>query len=206
MELARALSLLVEAHLACGELEDAEQAGSRLGALASRRGAGLPQAHAAFSKGSIALAHENLSAAIAFYEEALALFGQLDLPLEAARARLGLARALAPGQSDLAVSEARTALSVLDRLGASAEADIAAALLRSWGATGRGVPRSTDLLTRREQEILTLLARGLSNQEIAERLYISRRTAAHHVSNLLPKLGVRNRTEAAGYATHDSAK
>jgi ATP/maltotriose-dependent transcriptional regulator MalT len=201
MEMARALCLLVEAHLACGELQDAEQAETRLREVASRSGASLSKAYAEFSKGCLALVDENHHAAVGCFEESLSLFGRLDLPLEAARARLGLARALAPGQLDLAVGEARTALSALDRLG-SAEADTAAALLRSWGATGRAVPRSPDLLTRREQEILPLLAQGLSNQEIAERLYISRRTAAHHVSNLITKLGVRNRTEAAGYATH----
>jgi DNA-binding NarL/FixJ family response regulator len=76
-----------------------------------------------------------------------------------------------------------------------------AALLRSWGANGRSVPPQAGVLTRREREILGLLAEGLSNQEVAERLYISRKTASHHVSNLLAKLGVRNRTEAAAYAT-----
>jgi DNA-binding CsgD family transcriptional regulator len=202
MEMARALCLLVEAHLARGALEDAEQAATRLRMLASRSGAALSEAYAAFSIGCAALAKEDHRAAVGCFEESLVLFGRLDLPLEAARARLGLARALAPGQPDLAVGEARTALSALDRLGASAEADIAAALLRSWGAAGRAIPRGPDLLTRREQEILSLLARGLSNQEIAERLYISRRTAAHHVSNVLTKLGVRNRTEAAHYAAH----
>jgi DNA-binding CsgD family transcriptional regulator len=194
--------MMVEAYLACGELEDAKQAESRLVEVASRSGARLPLAHAAFSRGCIALAEENHRAAVRCLEEALTLFGQLDLPLEAARARLGLARALAPHQLVLAVEEARTALVLLDRLGASGEADVAAALLRSWGATGRAVPRGADLLTRREQEILSLLSLGLSNQEIAERLYISRRTAAHHVSNVFTKLGVRNRTEAASYATH----
>jgi DNA-binding NarL/FixJ family response regulator len=56
------------------------------------------------------------------------------------------------------------------------------------------------VLTRREQEVVALLAGGLSNHEIGRRLYISPKTVAHHVSSALTKLGVRNRAEAAAYA------
>ena len=56
-------------------------------------------------------------------------------------------------------------------------------------------------LTRRETEVLTLMADGLRNAEIAERLYLAPKTVRHHVSAILGKLGIETRTEAARAAT-----
>jgi two-component system, NarL family, response regulator LiaR len=62
------------------------------------------------------------------------------------------------------------------------------------------LPPTTDPLTERELVVLKFVAQGLSNQEIAQRLTISERTAGSHVSNILNKLHLANRTQAALYA------
>jgi NarL family two-component system response regulator LiaR len=60
-----------------------------------------------------------------------------------------------------------------------------------------------DTITRRELEVLRLIARGLSNQEISHALNIHERTIAKYVSNILSKLHVANRTQAALYAIRE---
>jgi DNA-binding CsgD family transcriptional regulator len=100
----------------------------------------------------------------------------------------------------------RNALDALRRLGAGPAADIVARRLRERGA--RGLPRGPRTATRqnpanltpRELEVLTLVAEGLHNREIADRLFVSVKTVDRHVSALLRKLGARTRVEAAAEA------
>jgi DNA-binding NarL/FixJ family response regulator len=127
------------------------------------------------------------------------------MPLELARARLELARALARQRPDLALAEARSALMGFERLRAAGYVDAAAALLRGLGVRVSTGMRADGLLTPREADVLELLGQGLSNPQIAERLFISRKTVEHHVSNVLAKLGLRSRSEAAAYAVRAAA-
>ncbi|HYN19284.1 MAG TPA: LuxR C-terminal-related transcriptional regulator, partial [Actinomycetes bacterium] len=200
---AAALETLVEARLALGDLDAATASAARLGELAAgdRDGQGQVAAMAARASALVAAAGGRADEARRLLERALGLLSRLDLPHETALVRLELASALAAANPELAIAEARSALGSFQRLGAKGDADAADALLRSLGAPGRTGAKRVGLLTRREQEVLALVGLGLSNPEIAQRLYISRKTAAHHVSNVLAKLGVRNRAGAIAYAT-----
>ena len=117
-----------------------------------------------------------------------------------ARVHLALARTLAATDPDTAVEEARQALRTFEDLDATHDADRAAAFLRSLGVAGRTGPKLVGQLSKREIEVLRLLGEGLTNAEIAARLYISTKTVATHVGNLFAKLQLRNRAEAAAFA------
>jgi ATP/maltotriose-dependent transcriptional regulator MalT len=193
------LSTLVEVQLAQGDLDEASVSSSRLEGLAERSGHPRLGALAALAAGRIAAASGDRSAR-AHFESALETFGTLEMPLDAARTRIDLARAIQEEDPDVAGREARVALETFERLGADREADAAAAIVRELGGPARTGPKGIGLLTARELEVLSLLAEGLTNAEIAARLYISTKTAGNHVSNLLAKLHLRSRQEAAAYA------
>jgi DNA-binding NarL/FixJ family response regulator len=122
------------------------------------------------------------------------------MPHAAGRVHLALARTLTKTDPDTAVEEARQALRTFEDLGATHDADRAAALLRSLGVAGRTGPKLVGELSKRELEVLRLLGEGLTNAEIAARLYISTKTVATHVGNVFAKLHLRNRAEAAAFA------
>jgi DNA-binding CsgD family transcriptional regulator len=123
-----------------------------------------------------------------------------DQSLVASRARLAMAQTLRAEDWAGAVTWARAALASFERIGAVHDAAEAAQLLRELGVSSRTGMRRHELLSQREAEVLALLAHGLSNREIATRLVISAKTVEHHVSQILSKLGLRSRAEAAAYA------
>ena len=140
-------------------------------------------------------------------EAALAIFAGLGMPFEVGRTHLQLAQSLRETRPAEAVLEARAAEQVLVNLGADGLSHRAAALLRELGESGtRPGPRENGDLTRREREVLQLLGEGLSNPQIADRLYVSRKTVEHHVAHVLGKLGLHNRAEAAAEAIRRSER
>ena len=190
---------LVDAALAAGALSLAERTAAELTDAALATGTTLHRAQADFAVGKVLQSHGDPEAPTRLRASARA-FAECGAPLAACRARLVLARSLVDRDRGIAVTEARSALQAFDRMGATWEADQAAAFLRELGVKGRTGPRDGAVLSRREHEVLGLVVDGLSNAEIAERLFISVKTAGHHVSNILTKLGVRSRTEATAYA------
>ena len=194
--LAVALELCAEARLASGDVDGAAAVANQLFELGERLCRADLCAFADLTSGRVEASRGADARAKPRLERALRGFRELEMPLEQARTRLELARL---ESRDLALLHAREALTVFERLGARRDADLAAAFLRELGVSGRSAPRIQGELTAREGEVLELLAEGLSNQAIAERLFISPKTAEHHVGRILGKLGLRSRAEAASY-------
>jgi DNA-binding CsgD family transcriptional regulator len=199
------LELLASIQIAGGDMVGAGDTRDRLAALAQATGGAREEAAAELVAGAVA-ARTGDERATARLSRALELYASLELPHDAARCRLELARALASESPDAAAYEGRLALEAFERLGAARDADAAAEVMRGLGGRGRRWPKGSTALTKRETEVLALLAEGLSNAEIAERLFISVRTAEHHVAHILAKLDLRNRGEAAAYAVREATK
>jgi DNA-binding CsgD family transcriptional regulator len=194
------LALLVDAHLAEGDLVAAVETADRLAEVAD-----LPVLRALLgrSRGRIGAASGSPDATD-WLRGAVELFAATQLPVELARTRLDLANAIAGEQPEVAAAEAKAALEVFEVAPALRDADEAAALLRSLGSSERRSPRLGATLTKREAEVLDLLAHGLKNAQIAERLFISTKTAEHHVGHILTKLSLPSRAAAAAYVARNA--
>jgi DNA-binding CsgD family transcriptional regulator len=206
LDAAAVIELLGEAEIALHERAAAIGRGRALVALGAASNCHLIVAHGERLLGQ-ALAPTDVPGACAHLETALAAFGHAGIPYRAAQTRLLLAQVLARSDREVAGAEARAALSVFEDLGASRDVDAAASLMRDLGMkVARRGPKNVGRLTRREQEVLALLGEGLSNPEIAERLFLSRKTVEHHVAHILSKLGLRGRAEAAALAARSAGR
>ena len=197
IEAARPLAMLVEARLAAPDLPGARAASEWLGELAVP-GGDYMEALSSWCRGILARAEGQDP--LPDFDLALERMARAEMPWEAARVHLEIARATAARSAEFAATEARLALSTFEQLGARFDADAAAAVLRDLGIGGKGGPRSHGALSRREAEVARLVAMGLKNDAIAARLFISHRTVEHHVSSIIAKLGMSGRAQVAAYA------
>jgi DNA-binding CsgD family transcriptional regulator len=135
---------------------------------------------------------------IALWQASVEAFGYGHV-FEQARSQARLAAVLrAAGRATEATEQAGLARAVARRLGAKPLLDE----LRRLGESRTSGAAST-ALTQRERDVLALITQGSTNRQIARQLYISEKTVSVHVSNILAKLGVRGRTEAAAVARRD---
>jgi DNA-binding CsgD family transcriptional regulator len=133
-------------------------------------------------------------------ESALATAEQSEYGLESLWIGLDLGLALAEADSERAIGVLeRVAMDASER-GAQTVLELAEQRLRSLGVRTWRRGTSARGLTDREREIVRLIAAGASNPEIAQQLFLSRKTVERHVSNALKKVGVRNRAELAARA------
>jgi DNA-binding NarL/FixJ family response regulator len=181
--------------LAAGDAEGARSAAEELQELAGRVRTSYLQAQADRSLGRVLVAEEHPAEALPLLRRAWSGWFSVGAPYEAAVTRVIVAAAArALGDEDAAGMELAAARRVFAELGAVPD------LQQIDEAAGADERSSEGPLTPREVEVVRLLARGLSNREIASRLFLSERTVARHVGNVLAKLQLANRAAVTAFA------
>ncbi|WP_454811105.1 helix-turn-helix domain-containing protein [Paenarthrobacter nitroguajacolicus] len=191
----RLLPALVEVELAAGELTAARSAANEFASLVDPEKRPLEAALAAHAEASVLLAEGSAEAALMAARTAWRLWFSLEAPYEAARCRVLAGRACAAlGDPDSATMEFEAARAEFVELGAAPAAS------EVVGISGERDQGTSSPLSVRELEVLRLVAEGNANKTIARSLYLSEKTVARHVSNILTKLAVPSRVAASRYA------
>jgi DNA-binding CsgD family transcriptional regulator len=192
---AHILAACVEIMIAVRDPGSAHAAADELAGIAGEVAAGYAHGLSADAQGRLLLAEGNARAALSALRNAWIAWQEVDAPYEAARVRVLMGRCHGElGDQDSAVLELQAAQRVFERLRAAPDLAEVAKLLRSPSGAPPGK------LTRREAQVIALLAAGRTNRSIAEELGISERTVDRHVSNIFMKLEVSSRTAATAYA------
>lgn len=192
-------------HLAsAGQPADSRACAEALAEIAAETGGTEALAALAHALGESALVDGDAPAAARQFSQALDLLDGVEVPFDRAETEVRAAVALAAsGERDAAVEHLRAAFRTARRLGAAPLAEV---VVRQLGGLGESVERRLGVraadamrggLSRRELEVLRLVAAGRTNREIAGLLVLSQRTVDMHVRNILGKLGCRGRLEAA---------
>jgi ATP/maltotriose-dependent transcriptional regulator MalT len=187
-----AVELLIRARVALGEFDAAAEACTELNRAGEDLGTPYLRGRSRLVAGELAAATGDHDAARRAFEDAIDCFDEGEAPYDAALARLGLAGVLAAvGRKEAAASAARAARTTLAGLGADPRT--------SAGTDSERRALFADL-TPRELEVLQLVAQGLGDAEIAERLVLSPHTVHRHVANVRAKLRLPSRAAAVAYA------
>lgn len=204
---ATALDLLVRALVGAGDLDRAKTALAELSAIATLVATPSLRAAASLASGYLALGSGNPDVSRRHLEDAVDLYLECGAPFELGRSRLELARALlALGRADDARREAQRASDLFSELHAQLGASRSRALIDSMitptpSASGRSAGAASAAgLSQREVEVLRLVAAGMNNQVIAEKLFLSDHTVHRHVANIFAKLSVSSRAAAVAQA------
>jgi DNA-binding NarL/FixJ family response regulator len=191
----RILAPYVEIVLAAGDVEAARAAADELAVIADELNQPFLRALKAHVAGAVLLSEDDAPNALVALRRAWTGWRELEAPYEAARVRLLMASACrAVGDDDSAEMELDAARRVFAELGAAPDMTRAASLSRVMAGTLPGG------LTAREAEVLSLVAKGRTNRDIAGQLVISEKTVASHVSHIFTKLGLSSRAAATAYA------
>ncbi len=189
----RVLPVAVEVLVAAGALDDAAPLADELARLAARFESPALRGAAGFALAEVALARGDPASAAQAARRAVAAWTTLSAAYDVARCRTVLGRARrALGDEEGARAELASARETFARLGARPAERACARLLGSDIVPGG--------LSRREVEVLRLVAAGLSNSRVAAELNLSEKTVARHLSNIFVKLDVGSRTAASAFA------
>jgi ATP/maltotriose-dependent transcriptional regulator MalT len=186
------LPIQVHVSVAAGDLDTARTALAELESIVEEYRGPLLRATLLSTRGRMELA-EGATTAAETLRKAVGAWEAMGVPYEVATARTLLGEALRGAGDEIGASEAfRSAAEVFDAIGARLDADLLS------GAEPEPAPPAG--LTKREVEILQLIAAGMTNNEIAAALHLSAKTVSRHVSNIFAKVGVSSRAGATAFA------
>ncbi|MBL1087562.1 AAA family ATPase [Streptomyces actinomycinicus] len=194
------LPVSVEAAVTCGRHREAVELTDEMERGLAGRDAPAAVAELHLCRG-ILRREADPAAAAEHFDQAAAIYRSIGRPYEEAGAVESTAHVLTGTDPGRAASGLTAAADLYARLGAAFDAARCQERLRALGLSrpsARGRPGYGDALSPREHEVAQLLARGASNKEIAQALFLSPRTVEHHVAHTLTKLGVKSRDAVRG--------
>ncbi|MFW0795763.1 LuxR C-terminal-related transcriptional regulator [Gordonia sp. CPCC 205515] len=192
------VDILANAQVIDGQLEAADALLNRFEKLAKTRGHRSAQARMKYARGRYLGAINEINPARRIFEEALDLLDGLPLRYDVARVNFAYGQTLRrAGKRRAADAIIDTAREIYLSLGATTYVERCERELKAGGLNATRADRDSGDLTPQEESVTALVARGLSNREVAAELFISPKTVQYHLTRIYAKLGVRSRSELA---------